>query len=242
MKTHFKRLKLKLVEHYLKEIIYGGNDGIVTTFAVVAGFSGASLTSDQVFNLSFGAVLLFGIANLFSDAMAMGLGDFLSMQAEEEVYENEKEIIRQRIKTDNSYAKQTIKSALLKKGLGEEQANKVFVGIKDNEGYVIEWILDDELGIRNPYLVNSLYTSFATFISFMIFGSVPLYPFIFLDDNVKTAFILSSIGTFCSLVILGIFKWRVTKRSFLRSVGEVVLIGGISSSIAFIVGVLFKGI
>jgi VIT family. len=47
---------------YLEECVYGGNDGIVTTFAVVAGFSGANIGQHTI-NLSIVAVLLFGVAN-----------------------------------------------------------------------------------------------------------------------------------------------------------------------------------
>lgn len=237
-----KRVKLNVIEHYLREIVYGGNDGIVTTFAVVAGFSGASLTSNEVLNLSFGTVLLFGLANLFSDAMAMGLGDFLSMQAEEDVYDKEKEIILKRISEDKEFEENTVKKILRKRGFSGSDSDKFWESIRNHKNFVSEWILDEELEIRNPYLVNPIYTSLATFISFIIFGSIPLYPFISLDQGVKTAFVLSTIGTFMALTILGILKWRITKRSFIKSVGEVVLIGGISASIAFIVGVLFKGI
>ena len=66
---------------HLKEVVYGGNDGIVTTFAVVAGFSGANL-GDHALNLSIIAVLLFGLANLIADGAAMGLGNYLSVRSE----------------------------------------------------------------------------------------------------------------------------------------------------------------
>ena len=69
----------------LREIVYGGNDGIVTTFAVVAGFAGAA--SDGVAAVGTIAVLLFGLANLFADAAAMGLGAFLSSRSQQEVYD-----------------------------------------------------------------------------------------------------------------------------------------------------------
>ena len=55
----------------LGEIVYGGNDGIVTTFAIVAGFAGASMHETGA-AIGGVAVLLFGLANLFADATAMG--------------------------------------------------------------------------------------------------------------------------------------------------------------------------
>src|SRR3989344_7789960 len=73
---------------YLKEIVYGGNDGIVTTFAVVAGFAGAQ--KDPVtMAVPIISVLLFGMANLIADGLSMSLGSFLSLRANQDVYGNE---------------------------------------------------------------------------------------------------------------------------------------------------------
>src|SRR3989344_5820064 len=75
---------------YLREIVYGGNDGIVTTFAVVAGFAGAQkdpLTSA----VPIVSDHLFGLANLLAAALSMSLGSFLSIRAHQDVYRNEKD-------------------------------------------------------------------------------------------------------------------------------------------------------
>ena len=61
--------------HYLRDIVYGAIDGIVTTFAVVAGVTGGSLSSR--------AVLIVGIANLFADGLSMGVGNYLSIRSHE---------------------------------------------------------------------------------------------------------------------------------------------------------------
>ena len=72
---------------YLEEGVYGGTDGIVTTFAVVAGFSGANL-GEHTLNLSVITVLLFGVANLIADGAAMGLGNYLSVKSAKALYKN----------------------------------------------------------------------------------------------------------------------------------------------------------
>ncbi len=69
---------------YLREIVYGGNDGIVTTFAVVAGFAGAQIDPAST-SLPIITVLLFGLANLFADGLSMGMGSFLSLRAQQDV-------------------------------------------------------------------------------------------------------------------------------------------------------------
>jgi len=62
------------VGSYLPEFVYGANDGIVTTFAVVAGVTGAALDP--------GIVVVLGVANLLADGFSMGMSNFLSERAE----------------------------------------------------------------------------------------------------------------------------------------------------------------
>ena len=69
---------------FLKQIVFGGNDGIVTTFAIVAGFAGAQ--ADGTAQIGGIAVLVFGLANLFADAVSMGLGEFLSLRSRHAMY------------------------------------------------------------------------------------------------------------------------------------------------------------
>jgi VIT1/CCC1 family predicted Fe2+/Mn2+ transporter len=66
-----------LAQHYLKDLIYGANDGIITTFAVVAGVAGAQLESR--------IVLILGFANLLADGFSMGASNFLSIRSDEAV-------------------------------------------------------------------------------------------------------------------------------------------------------------
>mgnify|MGYP001588355272 FL=1 len=92
-----KKLKIHLKEEhnispfstYLKEIVYGGNDGIVTTFAVVSGFSGAQSLIGNTITPAF-TVLLFGLANLFADSVSMSLGNFISLRSQQDQYNSEK--------------------------------------------------------------------------------------------------------------------------------------------------------
>lgn len=70
---------LATARHYLRDLVYGANDGIITTFAVVAGVAGGSLSQ--------AAVLVVGAANLAADGVAMGVGNLLSIRAHESALE-----------------------------------------------------------------------------------------------------------------------------------------------------------
>jgi len=67
--------------HYLGDLVYGANDGIITTFAVVSGVAGAGLSSR--------IVLILGVANLVADGFSMGASNFLSIRSEEGAREAE---------------------------------------------------------------------------------------------------------------------------------------------------------
>ncbi|MFT5037398.1 MAG: VIT1/CCC1 family predicted Fe2+/Mn2+ transporter [Candidatus Azotimanducaceae bacterium] len=247
--THRDKLyaQHKLDEHngspfvdYFKEIIYGGVDGIVTTFAIVAGFSGAALSNEATTQLSFAVVLLFGLANLFADSVSMGLGNFLSVKSEQDLYKaaRAKETHEVRQNTDLEH-EETI-TIMLQKGFSEEDAQTLTEIYKKNETYWVDFMMNHELEMSDPRGDNPTFTGFATALSFVVFGAVPLLPFVFLTSGTaEFVFILSSISTLCALIALGILKWKIIGTAFWRSLFEVVLIGGVAATVAFGVGSLF---
>ena len=68
-----------IARHYIRDLIYGANDGIITTFAVVAGVTGGALSTR--------AVLIVGVANLLADGLSMGVGNYLSIRSHESALE-----------------------------------------------------------------------------------------------------------------------------------------------------------
>jgi vacuolar iron transporter family protein len=74
---------VKINPKLLRAAVYGANDGIITTFAVVAGVAGA--------NLPVSVVLILGIANLIADGVSMGFGDYLGERSEQRLRRHQKE-------------------------------------------------------------------------------------------------------------------------------------------------------
>lgn len=227
---------------YFKEIIYGGIDGIVTTFAVVAGFSGAALSTNATTELSFMVVLLFGLANLFADAASMGLGNFLSVRSEKDLYfaARAREQAALRTSTDAEVA-ETI-SIMVAKGFSVEQATALAAIYRTNETYWTDFMMQHELELSDPRGENEVFTGFATFFSFMVFGAIPLLPFMFAQNGDASAtFGLSVVGTFVALTALGLLKWRVIGARLSASLFEVVAVGATAAALAYIVGTFFAG-
>lgn len=226
------------LSQYLREIVYGGNDGIVTTFAVVAGFAGAQ-RDPATSAVPLISVLLFGLANLVSDALSMSLGSFLSLRADQDVYKNVRakehaEILRQ---PDNEHA-ETLEILKLK-GFNTEDAAAMARLYRKNPTYWTEFMMRDELQMANPEKENPLFIALSTFFSFVLFGVIPLAPFMVITDG-RDLFTISIWCTVGALFLLGMLRALVTQRAALRGIVETLVVGGISAAAAYFVGSFFR--
>lgn len=233
-----KEHRISPFQTYLKEIVYGGNDGIVTTFAVVAGFTGAQVASGMP-AIPILTVLLFGLANLFADGVSMGLGNFLSIRSEKDVYKAHQAKELYEIRHHAASEKEETIAILKTKGFSDKHAKQLTEIYATNEQYWLAFMMNDELELPNPTGENPLFTGLATFTAFITFGFIPLLPYILIRDY-SQAFFYSVLATFSALILLGLLRWRVTNEHILRSVSEIVAVGGISSAVAYIVGTFFK--
>lgn len=222
---------------YLKEIVYGGNDGIVTTFAVVAGFAGAQQDPLKM-PLPIISVLIFGLANLFADGLSMGLGSFLSLRAEQDVYRSEKakEAFEITHEPDAEYD-ETIE-IFRRNSFTQQDAVALASLYRKYPKYWTEFMMKHELNMSNPEHENPIFIALSTFISFIIFGSIPLIPYMV---QVKTqVFTVSILCTAFALLLLGTLRGMVTKRKPLRGIIETFFVGAISAFAAYLVGTFFR--
>ncbi len=221
---------------YLREIVYGGTDGIITTFAVVAGFAGAETTMSGAIPVI--AVLLFGFANLFADGFSMALGSFLAARSEQDVYRREKQKEAFEIKHNPESEKEESIEILVNKGFTKEQAKTLVDIYATNPSYWLEFMMKDELSLSNPEGEKPHIISLSTFLSFVGFGFLPLIPYIFFREQ-ESLFFVSILTAGLALLLLGVFRYYVTRQSLIRSVGESLFLGGIAAFVAFMVGRLF---
>lgn len=225
------------LQEFLKQIVYGGNDGITTTFSVVAGFAGAG--AGGAATVGGVAVLLFGLANLFADGTAMGLGEFLSSRSERGVYEAARQREIDAIRAEPARGRDALATILAARGFPADEAGSVAAAMTRNPSFAADLLVQHETGLADPADGNPGSRGAMTFAAFVAFGSMPLWPYILLPPEPAT-FRLSVAMTFAALVTLGALRWKVTDQSFLRCVGETVLVGGICAAVAYAVGLAFR--
>ena len=226
------------VSENLREIVYGGNDGIVTTFAVVAGFQGAA-SGDSPAAIGAVAVLLFGLANLLADGTAMGLGAFLSARSHRDVYRalRRSELVEHRVRPRAERAE--IFDLLAARGVEPTDAAAMARLYMKYPSLTADFMMRHEMGMADPDDENPAVTGLATFASFLVFGLIPLLPWMLMPADMAT-FLWSVGATAAALALLGVVRWRVTVESLGRCVGETLLVGGLCAGVAFAVGLAFR--
>lgn len=221
---------------YIGDLVYGGLDGIITTFAVVSGVAGANLSSN--------IVLILGLANLLADGFSMATGAYLSAKSEQEYYDKEYERELWEIEHFPEGEKAELHEIYRQKGYSEDEAGELVKIISQDNSRWVDAMMVDELGMmkdnRNP-LLNGL----ATLVSFIVAGVIPLLVYLVgmaVPIEQSTAFPVSMALSALALFGLGIAKTLVTRQNPVRSGVEMLSIGGLAAVVAYGVGVLLKGL
>ena len=221
---------------FIKSVIYGGLDGIITTFAVVAGVAGASLQP--------AIVLILGFANLIADGISMAIGDYLSTRAEQEYEASERK--REEWEVDNYPEGEMTEMVELyeSKGLSKIEAKKIVGILSKNRKAWIDIMMVEELGIVSSD-ESPLKNALATFLSFAIFGFIPLLTYVlgnFIPLLRARSFLFAGVLTGLTLFVLGALKTALTTRSWLRSGLEMLLVGGAAAAAAYGIGYVLSRI
>lgn len=225
-----RRLARGAGHNYLRDFVYGGIDGAVTTFAVVAGTMGASL--------SVRIVLILGAANLIADGFSMAASNFLGTRAESDDYQRLERIENRHIEIAPEGEREEVRQIYAAKGFeGVELERVVELVTSDRERWVAT-MLTEEYGL--PRTIRSAWTAGAmTFAAFIVCGLIPLLPFIF---GASESFLFSSVLTGAVFFLIGSVKSRWSTRSWLSSGLTTFLIGGAAAALAFLAGVILKNV
>ncbi len=221
---------------YIKSFVYGGLDGIVTTFAVVAGVAGA--------DLSTGVVFILGVANLIGDGISMAFGDYLSTKAENDYMAAERARELWEVRNYPDGEKREMVELYMEKGISEADAKIAVEALSKNEKPWIDIMMVEELGMvenKESPLKNAL----VTFGSFVFFGSIPVLVYVFarfIPLLAAHTFLTASVLTGVTLFILGTLKIYFTRQDWYRAGMEMLLLGGFAAGAAYLVGILLAGL
>jgi VIT1/CCC1 family predicted Fe2+/Mn2+ transporter len=216
---------------HFDDFIYGSIDGAVTTFAIVAGVVGASLSP--------GIILILGFANLFADGFSMAVSNYQASKARNEYIEMKRKQEEWEIENLEDQEKNEIREIYSKKGFKEELLEEIVRIITSRRKVWIDTMMKEELGLIEDGK-RPLDSSISTFVGFNLIGLIPLIPFMIfiamgIDPN-SDAFIYSIIFVVSSFFLVGVIKGKIVKKSKIKSGLYTLIIGGIAAMVAYSVG------
>ena len=225
----------KKFEKYLGEFVYGGIDGCVTTFAVVAGSVGAGLDS--------AIIIILGFANLLADGFAMSVGAYLSSKSNKDNYEKHRQIELWEVEHMPEAEKEEIREIYRAKGFYGDLLEQVVQVITSNKNRWVNEMMKDELQMMEEDK-SPVYIGAVTYISFILIGLIPLIIYVvdFLNPLNRNLFLIASILTGIGFMIIGLLKAYVNQTRFWKGVLETLLLGGIAATVAYFVGDLLESI
>jgi DNA damage-binding protein 1 len=217
---------------YLKSIVYGGIDGIMTAFSIITAAAGAIL--------GIKVILILGLANLTADGIGMGVSDFISEKAEIDHAKAEKK--REEWEYDN-FPKGEIDEMIQiykDKGMRMEDAKALVEALTKHRDTFIGTMMVEELGVMNPDPDdNPVIDGCITFGSFILNGIIPLIPFMIGVAVASDFWVL--FGVSCVLVgilmfILGAFTSLFSLLSWWKGGGYMFVVGVVGSVASYLIG------
>lgn len=224
-----KRLNAGPPASYLRDWVLGGIDGAVTTFAIVAGVAGASLSTK--------IILILGAANLLADGFSMAAGTYSGVKAEKDDYERLHEMEMRHIQFAPEGEKEEIRQIFRAKGFSGDELERAVDIITSNKDRWVKLMLEEEHGMpkqnRSPMIAACV-----TFSAFFICGSVPLSPYFFAAGHYAN--IAATVMTGAVFLGIGALKSKSSTASWRRSALETFVIGISAAAFAYLTGALLK--
>jgi vacuolar iron transporter family protein len=223
-----KRLEKGPTHNYVRDWIYGGTDGAVTTLAVVTGVAGAEL--------SHWIILALGFANLFADGFSMAASNYLGTKAEHDDWRRLERIENRHIDLAPEGEREEVRQIFARKGFEGADLQRIVELVTSNRERWVRTMLTDEyglpLGVRSPWIA-----ALSTFTAFLICGLVPVLPYLFGTEH---SLVVSLILTGVVFVAIGSIKSRWSTSSWWHSGLMTLLVGAIAASLAYLTGLIVK--
>lgn len=219
----------------LSDFIYGAIDGTVTTFAVVSGVAGAGLSSS--------IIIVLGLANLVGDGFSMAASNFLGTRANQQLQEQARIEEARQIETNPDGEREEVRQIYAAKGFTGDDLERVVGVICSDKDRWLDTMLNEELGLhlssRSPVRAAA-----ATFVAFLLVGFIPLFPFTLelVSIHIQTPFLWSCILTGIAFFGVGAAKSRFVQQHWMWAGGETLLLGGSAAGLAYLIGMLLRGV
>lgn len=213
------------VRNYIRDLVLGLNDGIVSVYALVAGIAGAGLSTKDI---GFA-----GVAAALAGALSMGLGEYISTKSQSQYYHAEAKLELEHIRTYPELERKELREMLEEKGYPPELVEGLHKHISSDDKRFVDYMMREEFGVgeesdRSPWAAMGL-----IMVAFTIGAAFAVVPF-FVGVNQPLA--LATAASLGGLFLGGALKGRASRINWLRSGLEMAVLGAIAAVVTYGVG------
>ena len=220
---------------YIKDIVYGANDGIITTFAIVAGVAGAGIADPR------STIILLGVANVLADGFSMAASDYLGSKSERDYVASELRDEEREMREDSGREKEEMADMLKEQGYEATDAQTLTELMFKKKQFFVDLMMYESRDVSVRQSRSPAQSAMATFVAFVCAGLLPIAPFFVLPESAEF-FYYSIVATAVALFSVGALRSLFTKKSFVFSGVEMLIVGGVASAIAYGVGGALAGV
>lgn len=210
----------------LRAAVFGINDGLVSNFSLVMGFAGAEAKSEYI--------LLAGVAGLLAGSFSMAAGEYVSVRAQRELFEQQIAMEKQELEMSPKEEEEELALIYQAKGIPEADAHLMARRIVANPRTAIDTLAREELGLDPSQLGSPWAAAGSSFVAFILGAIVPVLPYLFAAGT--TAWTLSGLASCLALFSVGALISIFTARGPLVSGLRMLAIGLLASAITYCVG------
>ena len=219
----------------LRDIILGGQDGLVNVLGIILGLAIASG--------DLRIILVGGLAATFAESVSMAAVAYTSTRAQQSFYESELAREKREIKEIPEEEREEIIEIYRQKGFSGKLLEDVVEKITSNEKVWLDEMMKFELGLQ-PVETKSVFRSSAVVGVAAFVGSlIPLLPFLLLNIlqlQISQAIWISLAISAITLFVVGAYKAKTTVGDWKSSGAEIAVIGMVAAFIGYAIGILFK--
>jgi len=222
------------LEHHHRDIqggaaraaVFGMSDGLTTNVSLILGVAGASATS--------GFVRVAGLAGLIACSFSMAAGEYLSMRAQTELFEDELDLERREIRRRPESERRELANIYRARGVDSATADRLATEMMRDPELALETHAREELGINPASLGSPIAAAVSSFLTFAIGALLPLLPWFFGrgDGAVVASIVLGAVAA----VAVGAGLSRFTRRSAVWSALRQLLIVAVAAGLTYGVG------
>lgn len=215
---------------FLRDIILGGQDGLVNVLGIILGVSVASGDTRLI--------IVAGLAATFAESVSMAAVAYTSEMARHDHYLSERKREEREVEEVPDVEREEIREIYRQKGFRDALLEEIVKKITSDKAVWIETMMKEELNLAPVNKTDALRTAILVGVSALVGSLIPLAPFFLFP--VSAGISLSLIVSALALFLTGFYKARVTVGRPFKSGIELLVIGMTAALIGFVIGTLFK--